>query len=88
MLYIHSPFCGTCHLAKSMVDKIEHIHGTPLFADMNASIHPAFMQQYEIESVPCLLIVDNHEVKEKVYTFHSVAHMYKKVHTYFPEYFQ
>lgn len=88
LLYIYSPFCGTCHLARSILNKIEDIHGSTLFAEMNASIEPEFMQQYQIESVPCLLIKDEHEIKEKIYTFYSVAHMYTYVHKYFPEYFQ
>ncbi len=88
LLYIYSPFCGTCHIARSMLEKIEEIHGSTLFAEMNASYEEAFMRAQEIESVPCLLIVDEHEVKEKIYTFHSVAHMYTYVHKYFPQYFQ
>ncbi len=87
LLYIYSPFCGTCHVARSILNSIEQIHGTMLFAELNAAVHPEFMQQYEIESVPCLFIMKNHEVKEKVYTFHSVAHMYTYVHMHFPEYF-
>lgn len=88
LLYIYSPFCGTCHLARSILETIEEVHGNTLFAEMNASIEPEFMQQHEIESVPCLLIKHKHEIKEKIYTFHSVAHMYTYVHRYFPEYFQ
>lgn len=88
LLYIYSPFCGTCQLARNILETIEDIHGGILFAEMNASIEPEFMQAHQIESVPCLLIVKDNEVQEKVYTFHSVAHMYTYVHSYFPEYFQ
>lgn len=88
LLYIYSPFCGTCHLARSILEKIEDIHGRTLFTEMNASIEPAFMQKHQIESVPCLLIKHEGEIKEKIYTFYSVAHMYTFVHKYFPEYFQ
>jgi|SRR5699024_2285437 len=88
LLYIYSPFCGTCHLARNILETIEDIHGKSLFAEMNASIEPEFMLEHQIESVPCLLIVVDHVVQEKIYTFHSVAHMYTYVHTYFPQYFQ
>lgn len=70
-----------------MLDSIEQIHGSTLFTEMNAAVNPEFMQQYKIESVPCMFIMKDDEVKEKVYTFYSVAHMYTYVHTHFPEYF-
>jgi len=31
LLYIHSPFCGTCHVAREMLDKIESVHQTDVF---------------------------------------------------------
>ncbi len=88
LLYIYTPFCGTCHLAKSFLDKIESTHQETIFYEMNASLYPSFMQNYEIESVPCLLIKDQNEIKEKVYTFHSVANMYHYIWQYAPYLFQ
>lgn len=31
LLYIHSPFCGTCHVAREMLGKIESVHQTDVF---------------------------------------------------------
>ncbi|HLR79896.1 MAG TPA: thioredoxin family protein [Bacillota bacterium] len=87
MLYIHTPFCGTCHVARSMLDKIETTHRTHLFYEMNASLFPEFMHEHQIESVPCLLIKDQGEVKEKVYAFRSIANIYKYLLAYKPELF-
>ena len=56
LLYIHTPFCGTCHLARSMLDQIETVHKSDIFYEMNASLFPEFMQETQVESVPCLLI--------------------------------
>src|SRR5690625_5541254 len=56
ILYIHTPFCGTCHMARTILSQIETVHQKDLFYEMNASLHPEFMQEIEIESVPCLLI--------------------------------
>lgn len=88
LLYIYTPFCGTCHVAKSFLDKIEATHQQSIFYEMNASLHPGFMQRYEIESVPCLLIKEQNEIKEKVYTFHSVANIYHYIWEYAPYLFQ
>jgi thioredoxin 1 len=34
---------------------------------------------YEVESVPCLLITDNGKLKEKIYAFKSVPHLYDRI---------
>lgn len=88
MLFIHTPFCGTCHIARGMLEKIESIHKQELFYDMNASFFPSFMQDYKVESVPCLLIKDQGEVKEKVYAFQSISNIYRYLLTYEPSLFK
>lgn len=75
-LYIHTPFCGTCHIANAMLRQIETAHKKEIFYDMNASLHADFMQEHKIESVPCLLIKIDGEIKEKIYTFHSIPNIY------------
>ncbi|MBP1950136.1 thioredoxin family protein [Virgibacillus litoralis] len=87
LLYIYTPFCGTCALAKSMLDKIESVHKQDIFYDMNASLYPEFMQNNQIESVPCLLIKDGNEIKEKIYAFKSIANIYSYLMEYEPSLF-
>lgn len=86
-LYIHTPFCGTCHLARSMLEKIESVHKQDIFYEMNASFHPDFMQEHKIESVPCLLIKKDNQIQEKVYAFRSIANIYSYLLEYKPELF-
>lgn len=88
LLFIHTPFCGTCHVARSFLEKIEKTHQQDIFYEMNASLYPEFMQQYKVESVPCLFIMKENEVKEKVYTFYSISNIYHYVWTYVPGLFQ
>ncbi|HLS08995.1 thioredoxin family protein [Lentibacillus sp.] len=87
LLYIYTPFCGTCALARSMLDKIESVHQQDIFYEMNASLNPDFMQAYKIESVPCLLIKEDGEIKDKVYAFKSIGNIYSYLMTYKPELF-
>ncbi|UOR11798.1 thioredoxin family protein [Halobacillus amylolyticus] len=82
LTFIHSPFCGTCHVARKMLDTIEDLYQTELFYELNASLNPDLMQDYKIESVPCLLIMKSGYVIEKVYAFHSVPNMLDKVSEY------
>ncbi|MCP3028242.1 thioredoxin family protein [Halobacillus sp. A5] len=82
LIYIYTPFCGTCHLARTILETVEHTLERTVFFEMNASLHPKFMQTYKIESVPCLLITKRGEIVEKVYAFHSVSYMYEKTREY------
>ena len=88
LIYIHTPFCGTCRMANSFLRQIELAHDQEIFYSMNASLYPEFMQDQKIESVPCLLIKNENEIKEKVYTFHSVPHIYTYLITYKPDIFK
>lgn len=87
LLFIYTPFCGTCSLARQMLDKIEDVHKETVFMEMNAALHPQFMQENKIESVPCLLIKEDNEIKEKVYVFHSIGNIYSYLLEYKPELF-
>lgn len=88
LLYIHTPFCGTCHIARSFVNQIEQALNKDIFYDMNASFYPSFMEREKIEQVPCLYIRVNGEVKEKIYTFHSIANIVHSLTVYVPEIFK
>lgn len=76
ILFIHSPFCGTCHIAEAMLRQIETIHKRDIFYDMNASFFEDFMQKEQVKSVPCLLFKKDGRIVEKVYVFHSVPNIY------------
>lgn len=87
LLYIYTPFCGTCSVARAMLEKIEAIHQEDIFYEMNASLYPEYMQENKIESVPCLLIKECDEIKEKIYAFQSTGNIYSYLMKYKPELF-
>ena len=87
ILFIYTPFCGTCSVGRAMLEKIEAIHGQDIFYEMNGSYHEEFMHQYKVESVPCLLIKEGNEIKERIYTFHSTGNIYEYLLRYKPELF-
>lgn len=86
-VFIYSRFCGTCHVARSFLDKIEQVHKEEIFTELNASFATNFLQNKKIESVPCLLIIKNGEVKERVYTFYSIGNIYHYIYEYYPALF-
>ena len=75
ILFIHTPFCGTCHVAQGMLNQIEKTLNESYFYDMNGSLFPEFLQDEKIKSVPCLLIKVDGQVKKKIYAFHSIANI-------------
>ncbi|GLO67052.1 MULTISPECIES: thioredoxin family protein [Oceanobacillus] len=87
VIYIYTPFCGTCSVARAMLDNIERLHQQDIFHEINASIHPEYMQNNQIESVPCLLFMENGEIVERIYTFYSTANIYDYLIKYQPELF-
>ncbi|GAB4072829.1 thioredoxin family protein [Barrientosiimonas marina] len=87
LMFIYTPLCGTCALARTMLDKIESVHKQSIFYEMNASLNPQFMEEHKVESVPCLLIKEDGAIKDKVYAFKSIANIYSFLMTYKPELF-
>jgi len=85
LLYIYTPLCGTCNLARSMLKRIEMAHQKDIFYQMNASFYPKLMEEMKIRSVPCLLIITNGQIQEKIYTFHSTPNIYHYMLKYAPE---
>lgn len=78
-LYLYAPLCGTCAVASKMMEVIAVMKPElPLGkADLNYMEDLAI--QYEIESVPCLLIQKDGKLQQKIYAFHSVPHLLEKI---------
>ena len=49
---------------------------------MDLNYAPDLATKFEVESVPCLLIIENGELKEKVYRFESVPHLLEVINKY------
>lgn len=87
LLYIYTPFCGTCHVARQFLEHIENTLQRQIFYEINAMYEADFMQEFKVESVPCLLIYQNGEIKEKIYTFYSIQNIYSNLLEHAPELF-
>jgi thioredoxin 1 len=78
-LYLYTPLCGTCQVAGKILRIVEELlPNLELFkADLN--YFPKLAEQFLIESVPCLLLFQNGECREKIYAFQSVPYIYEKL---------
>lgn len=81
MIFIYTPFCGTCHLARKILEEIEEASkGNVTFYELNAGLFPEVMQQKRIESVPCLLITSKEE-PSRIYSFESLGELNNLLHS-------
>ncbi|HAX73177.1 MAG TPA: thioredoxin [Firmicutes bacterium] len=78
----HTPTCGTCVVAKKMLQIISAtLTQVPIVA-INLNYNEQMAKDFEIMSVPCILIYKNTNCVEKIYAFQSVPYLYKKITHY------
>lgn len=77
--YLYTPMCGTCQVATRMMDVTEQAIQKIPMGKANLNYMEQLAYDFEIESVPCLLITQNGEVVEKIYAFQSVPHLFEKI---------
>lgn len=74
LLYIYTPMCGTCQVASKMMKVLKEIVQFPV-GQANINYMKDLAMDYEIESVPCLLIAKEGIVYKKVYAFQSIPYL-------------
>lgn len=77
--YLYTPLCGTCQVATKMLAVVEELLPDLQIGKANLNYVEDLAIELEIESVPCLLISENGEIREKIYAFHSVPFLYEKL---------
>jgi thioredoxin 1 len=83
-LYLYTPMCGTCQVARRMLSVVDELFPTLNIHSINLNYFPKEAQELGVESVPCLLIFENGQVKERIYAFQSVSYL----HELFKQYIQ
>jgi thioredoxin 1 len=74
-LYLYTPLCGTCAIASKMLNVVKILNPSLQIGKINVNYNQSLAIQYEVESVPCLLIVKKGIVHEKIYAFQSVPYL-------------
>ncbi len=77
--YLYTPLCGTCQLAGKMLDIVQKAMPEFLMGKADLNFLPEIAETFQVESVPCLLIFENKQIKEKVYAFQNVSYLYEKL---------
>lgn len=79
VFYLYTPMCGTCQIASKMLDVVEELLPDMPIGKANLNYVQEIAELYKVESVPCLLVTRNGELKEKIYAFRSVPYLYGKL---------
>ncbi|AGT33340.1 thioredoxin [Geobacillus genomosp. 3] len=83
-LYIYTPLCGTCQLARRMLAVVEQLFPTLPFYETDINYMPEQAVVWKIESVPCLLLFVGGSLAGKWYAFHSVPYLYDELQARLP----
>lgn len=78
-VFIHTPLCGTCAAARRMLSVTEQLAPDFAFAEANLNQIPDLAQQFQIESVPCLLFKRADGSWDKLYRFASVVDLAERL---------
>ena len=75
-LYLYTPLCGTCQVASRMLSITLELFPEVKAGKMNMNYVQSLAEEYEIESVPCLLLFKEGKLINKIYAFQSVPYLY------------
>lgn len=79
ILYLYTPLCGTCQVAGKMIEVVAELFPNQKWGKCDLNYIPNLALEWEVESVPCLLIFRKSEIIEKLYAFHSVPFLYETI---------
>ncbi|WP_088041347.1 thioredoxin family protein [Bacillus sp. EAC] len=82
IIFIYTTMCGTCQVASKMLDIVKEILPNLPECKININEIVEEAQKWKVESVPCLLIFENGEIKQKVYAFQSVPYLHDLLKKY------
>ncbi|WP_175640555.1 thioredoxin family protein [Metabacillus schmidteae] len=82
IMYLYTPMCGTCQVAKKMLTVVDELLPDLDIHSINLNYYPEEAKELGIESVPCLLIFKDGKIMERVYAFQSVGYLYDLIKQY------
>jgi thioredoxin 1 len=74
-LYLYTPMCGTCQVASKMLLVTTELVPSLAIGKSDLNYLPKKAIEWEIESVPCLLMFKQGQIDKKIYAFHSVPYL-------------
>ncbi|WP_203247992.1 thioredoxin family protein [Sporosarcina beigongshangi] len=79
LYYLYTPMCGTCAVASKMMEVVSAMKPDMPIGKADLNYVQDLATDYEIESVPCLLIQKDGLVQHKIYAFQSVPYLLEMI---------
>jgi thioredoxin-like negative regulator of GroEL len=79
LMYFYTPICGTCQMASKMLKVVQQLYPALPLGKADLNYMPAMAEALEIKSVPCLLLIRNGDICEKIFAFHSVPYLHEQI---------
>jgi thioredoxin 1 len=83
LIYLYTPLCGTCQMAGKMLLVVAELLPQVVFGKINLNYYPVEAIEWSVESVPCLMIVKDGVLHQKIYAFHSVPYLLETIRKVF-----
>lgn len=78
LIFGYTPMCGTCKISERMLDIANEVTHLPL-EKRDLNFYPEFSKEFEIQSVPILLIMKGEQELERIYAFQSVTFLLERI---------
>ncbi|KOO37100.1 thioredoxin family protein [Priestia koreensis] len=75
VIFFYTPMCGTCQVSKKMLEVAAELVPQLEIGMCNLNYMPKMAERFEIESVPCLIAVENDRIYKKIYAFRSIEYL-------------
>ncbi|WP_253735819.1 thioredoxin family protein [Paenibacillus sp. FJAT-26967] len=74
-VFFHTPLCGTCKVARRMLEVLIQMEPAIPLKACNANYMPGFVQEWQISSVPCIVVIERGRVVRTLYAMNSVEYL-------------
>lgn len=78
-LFLYTPFCGTCKVTERMLDIILTMQPSLPLVKSNINFLRQMTREWQISSVPCIVILEQGKEKQFMYRMQSVDELYRKL---------
>ncbi len=77
--FCYTPLCGTCKLAKKMLESWNEKHQETTIYSINLNINRKLAMDWKIKSVPYIAIFVNGMKAHEFYAFHSIENIHRQL---------
>lgn len=78
-VYVYTPICGTCQVASRMLTVAKEMVTSVEIVKCDVNYARQLAENFQIESVPCLLLFKKGQLQKKIYAFQSVPYLLENI---------